>query len=199
MLQKGLYGEVSRISQRAADLLPDDARILFDRACYAEIQGLPRTQVLLTPMDVAIQRTGRAGRPPNPAWTPSQAALVGIPIADVTNDEAERLFRRALRADPSFVEARVRLARLLDVRKRHDEAAAELATALAASRPAPCCSTRISSPAAPRRRWEGSTTPPRHYRRPPRCSPARSRRCWRGARRRCSDPTWLARLSPFSG
>ena len=56
---------------------------------------------------------------------------VRIPPAEKTNAEAERLFRRALSIDPSLVEARVRLARLLDLRKRHEEAAAELKTALA--------------------------------------------------------------------
>jgi tetratricopeptide (TPR) repeat protein len=40
------------------------------------------------------------------------------------------LYRRALAIDPSLVEARVRLARLLDQRQRHGEAAAELKTVL---------------------------------------------------------------------
>lgn len=109
MFQRGLYGETVPHLQRAAVALPDDARILFDRASYAEVQGLPRTQVLVG-----------STRP------------LGIPDAKETNDEAERLFRLALRADPSFVEARVRLGRLLGLRKRYDEAASELAAALAA-------------------------------------------------------------------
>ena len=108
MFQRRLPGEVIEHLHRAAAMLPDDARILFDRACHAEILGLPRTQVLLS------DRTS------------------SIPDEDHTNDEAERLFRSALRADPSYVEARVRLGRLLAVRKRHAEAASELATALAA-------------------------------------------------------------------
>jgi tetratricopeptide (TPR) repeat protein len=108
MFQRQLPGEVIEHLHRAAAVLPDDARILFDRACFAEMLGLPRTQVLL-----------------------SERAL-GLPDEDRTNDEAERLFRQALSADPSLVEARVRLGRLLGVRKRHAEAASELATALAA-------------------------------------------------------------------
>ena len=108
MFQRGSPGEVIEHLHRAAAVLPDDARILFDRACHAEILGLPRTQAL------------------------SSDGAVSIPDEDRANDEAERLFRRALRADPSHVEARVRLARLLGVRKRHAEAASELATALAA-------------------------------------------------------------------
>ena len=55
---------------------------------------------------------------------------LGIPPTEVANEQAEALFRRALRANPFFVEARVRLARLLTVRKRYEEAAAELNKAL---------------------------------------------------------------------
>jgi tetratricopeptide (TPR) repeat protein len=119
MFQRGSYGELLAHLESATALLPDDARILFDRACYAEIQGLPRIQVLLSDADVLTMRATRSRR-------------FGIPPEDETNDEAERLFRRALSVDPSFVEARVRLGRLLGVRKRHDEAASELATAIAA-------------------------------------------------------------------
>jgi tetratricopeptide (TPR) repeat protein len=133
MLQHGLYGEVLPHLESATALLPDDARVLFDRASYAELQGLPRIQVLLSDADVLAIRAQRAGRSSlirTPATLPRR---LGIPPEEEANEEAERLFRRALRADPSFVEARVRLGRLLGVRKRHDEAAAELATALAAN------------------------------------------------------------------
>jgi tetratricopeptide (TPR) repeat protein len=129
MLGNGLYGEATPHLERAAAVLPDDARILFDRACYAEILGLPKTQVLLSDADIVELVARRAGGRPS-KLTFGGAAQLGIPLAEVTNAEAERLFRRALHVDPSFVEARVRLARLLDVRKRHEEAAAELTTAL---------------------------------------------------------------------
>jgi tetratricopeptide (TPR) repeat protein len=130
MLANGLYGEATTHLQRAADVLPNDARILFDRACYAEILGLPMHQALLSEADVVLQRGLRNGPP---TWTtPRSSPELRIPAAEKTNAEAERLFRRALEADPSFVEARVRLARLLDLRGRHEEAAAELNTALAA-------------------------------------------------------------------
>jgi tetratricopeptide (TPR) repeat protein len=126
MFQRGLYGETVPHLRRAAVVLPDDARILFDRASYAEVQGLPRTQVLLSDHDSRAARD-LIGVPSNARHT------LGIPDARETNEEAERLFRLALRADPSFVEARVRLGRLLGLRKRHDEAASELARALAAN------------------------------------------------------------------
>jgi tetratricopeptide (TPR) repeat protein len=134
MLQRGLYGEAVPHLERAAAVLPDDARVLFHRACYSEILGLPRTQVLLSDQDVDASIRARSGQiGPIKVPVSGSAGRWGIPLAGDANDEAERLFRRALRADPSYVEARVRLGRLLAVRKRHDEAASELATALAAN------------------------------------------------------------------
>jgi tetratricopeptide (TPR) repeat protein len=132
MLQKGLYGEVSTHLERAAAVLPDDPRVLYDRASYSEIQGLPISQVLLSESDLIALRAQRRGQR-SAIRTPTDKPLaLGIPPPEVANGEAERLFRRALRADPSLVEARVRLARLLGERNQHDEAAAELSTALAA-------------------------------------------------------------------
>jgi tetratricopeptide (TPR) repeat protein len=132
MFRHGLYGEVVTHLQRAAEVLPADARILFDRACYAEFQGLPRSQVLLSDQDVETLRAQREGGSSLIRMPQGSSTRLGIPIAEVANDEAERLFRRALHVDPAFVEARVRLGRLLEVRRRHDEAASELAAALAA-------------------------------------------------------------------
>ena len=130
MFANGWYGEATPHLQRAAAVLPEDARVLFDRACYAEILGLPIHQLLLPDAEVPHDRSGAID------WTgrrhTTQTEGLGIPRAEVTNAEAERLFRHALRIDPSLVEARVRLARLLDLRKHHEEAAAELIIALAA-------------------------------------------------------------------
>ena len=133
MFQRGLYGEVVAHLQRAAAVLPDDPRILFDRACYAEILGMPRNQVLLSDQDVSTALRARAQSNGEIKIRQGAAGTLAIPLAHDTNEQAERLFRRALRADPTFVEARVRLGRLLGVRKRHDEAAAELAAALSAN------------------------------------------------------------------
>ena len=72
-----------------------------------------------------------AGHTEAPTWaTPSEKVPIRVPPASKTNAEAEALFRRALAVDPSFAEARVRLARLLQVRGRHQESAAELSTVL---------------------------------------------------------------------
>jgi tetratricopeptide (TPR) repeat protein len=129
LFQKSSYGEVVTHLQRAAEVLPDDPQVLFDRGCFAEIQGLPRSQVLLSDGDLVVLRAQRNGQRP-PRQIASQAAELGIPPGDASNADAERLLRHALRVDPSLVEARVRLARLLEERKHYDEAAAELGTAV---------------------------------------------------------------------
>jgi tetratricopeptide (TPR) repeat protein len=97
--------------QYAARSLPDDARIAFDRACYAETMGLAYTQVL---------------RDDQGFWDVKEGVRVELPSRDKTDEEAEKLFRRALDVDPSLAEARVRLARLLERRGRVEEAAAQL-------------------------------------------------------------------------
>ena len=131
MLQKGWYAEASSHLAHAATTLPVDPQILFDRATYAEIQGLPVHQVLLSDDDLVALRTRRFGRPALGGAGTQRAVALGIPPPEVANQEAERLFRRTLAADPSFVEARVRLGRLLYERKRYEEAARELDSALA--------------------------------------------------------------------
>jgi tetratricopeptide (TPR) repeat protein len=129
MFANGMYGEVSSHLAQAADALPDDPRILFDRGCFLEIQGLPISQVLLTDTDLQALRAQQMGaRNARPAQ--SRGVTLGIPPKEQANDRAEALFRRALRANPYYVEARVRLARLLTVRKRYEEAAGELDKAL---------------------------------------------------------------------
>jgi len=114
MLADGLFGDATDHLHRAGEVLPNDALIVFDRASYAEILGLPPHQVLLAD------------------WKPGMVNP-RVPPLDKTNAEAERLYRRALELDPSLVEARVRLGRLLDIRGAHAEGLAELKTALAAN------------------------------------------------------------------
>ena len=111
-----MNGDATAHLGRAAEVLPNDARLLFDRASYAETLGLPIYQAV--PDDTSYQRgNGLSAR---------------IPSAEKTNTEAQELYRRAVEVDPSSVEARVRLARLIDWGGNHDEAAAEIAIALEA-------------------------------------------------------------------
>ena len=55
---------------------------------------------------------------------------IDIPPRDVTNADAESWFLRVLEVDSTLVEARVRLARLLDVSGRHAQALTEVDRAL---------------------------------------------------------------------
>jgi tetratricopeptide (TPR) repeat protein len=131
MFANGLYGDATPHLRDAERLLPNDARLLFDRGCYAELLGLPMHQEMLSAADIVEQRSRASAQDRGPQWRPpGSAPALTIPLAETTNADAERLYRRALTADPALIEARVRLARLLDIRKRHKDAAAELKTAL---------------------------------------------------------------------
>jgi tetratricopeptide (TPR) repeat protein len=130
MFARGLYGVATPHLHHASMVLPDDALALFDRGCYAEILGLPMHQALVPSPDVGQRARGTGAA----TWTtPASEPALRIPPAAKTNAEAERLFRRALTIHPSLVEARVRLARLLQLGGRYDESAAELKTTLAAN------------------------------------------------------------------
>ena len=105
LLATGMNADARPHLHESERVLPDDARLLFDRGTHAETFGLPIYQAI---------------------------GDSAVPAEKQTNAEAERFYRRALAVDPSHVEARVRLARLLDHRGRHDEAAAEIDQALSA-------------------------------------------------------------------
>lgn len=106
LFYRSAYGDMTSHLDHAEKILPNDALILFDRGCYAEVLGLPVLQAVVPPPN-ASQVVG---------------AVTGIPSASSTNADAERLYRRAFAVDPSLAEPRVRLARLLTVRQRYQEA-----------------------------------------------------------------------------
>jgi tetratricopeptide (TPR) repeat protein len=116
LMATGNLAELAPHLRQAAAVLPDDPHVLFDRACYAETLGLAYNQAV---------------RDEPGLWDARSGAGVRLPSEEATNDDAERLFRRAIDADPGYAEARVRLARLLELRGRHDEAAGAIETALA--------------------------------------------------------------------
>jgi hypothetical protein len=132
LLRHGEYGEAETHLARIAALLPDDPRILFDRGCLSEILGLPRSQQLLSDQDQLARRADRTSSLTLRLHSPDSpsAHRVDIPVEEVANENAERLFRRTLQVAPTFVEARVRLGRLLEVRDRFADALAELSMAV---------------------------------------------------------------------
>ena len=115
LFARGMNGDAVTHLGKAARILPDEPRILFDRATYAEWFGLPIYQAV---HDTAAARPG--------------VFRNDLPSEEKTNAEAERLYRRALEIEPAYAEARVRLARLLERRGQRDEAAAQVAQVLAA-------------------------------------------------------------------
>jgi tetratricopeptide (TPR) repeat protein len=120
LFANGKHGDATKHLEHAARIMPEDPRVLFDRGCYAETLGLPIYQVL----------------PTDPQTWTRNGIFPMLPGEEKTNREAEKLFRHALEVLPAFAEARVRLARLLERRGQHDEAAAEVDAALAVPPPA---------------------------------------------------------------
>lgn len=128
MLQHGLDGELGPHFDRAAILFPHDANLIFDRACLAEAMGLPRSQLVNDDL-----REKQAADRRRSTLVPGQLLAAGpaitLPTADQSNAQAERFFRQALELDPTFAEARVRLARLLENRGKAAGALVELGAA----------------------------------------------------------------------
>ena len=92
-------------------LFPDDPFVLLFAGCQHEAFAGPLFQ--------AFARARRA---------PGQDAGIKAPAAELA--EAEGLFRRALAADPTLAEARIRLGRVLGLRGQPAEAVRELTRAL---------------------------------------------------------------------
>jgi tetratricopeptide (TPR) repeat protein len=136
MLWHGFYGEAGTHLEHAGFLFPTDARIAFDRGCLAEALGMPRSQFVID--SLLARRPGNRGIA---MFVPGMGSNPGprgeFQTARASNDEAEKRFRQALQIDPTFAEARVRLARLLELKGRNDDARKELETALGAPTPDP--------------------------------------------------------------
>ena len=114
MLANGRHGDARKHLMHAAMAMPDDPHLLFDRACFAEALGLPFYQVLRD----------------DPSLWSARGMFIAVPPEETTDVEAEGLFRRTLEVDPSYLEARVRLARLLNRRGHHDEASSLITNAI---------------------------------------------------------------------
>lgn len=135
MFQNRIFGEVAWHLEHAAESLPADARILLDRGCAQEQQGLPRSQNALSDDELATLRMGRSGIPTRTGRSGSVGRNLGIQPIEVSNRAAEAFFRRAVEGDPRLFEARVRLARLLTLRSKHAEALDVITAAPAGTAP----------------------------------------------------------------
>ena len=135
LLRFGHYGEVNPHLERAIRLLPDDALIAYDRACYYEGLTLPRArQVLEDPRTEQILSPtgpGPIGARTSNASPSAQARTTQQHTERLKAEaEAERSLRRVLSLDDGAAEARVRLGRLIEVRGRHQEALDSFTAAL---------------------------------------------------------------------
>jgi hypothetical protein len=102
--------------QRSLEVFADDAGIQFDAACYFESFASPQIQA-----SMVADRPARPGRR-QPHQLMEDYATSGANLLRL----AEKHFLEAVRLDPSFVEARVRLGRVLTLRDRAREAVSEL-------------------------------------------------------------------------
>jgi hypothetical protein len=102
--------------QRSLEVFPDDAGIQFDAACYFETFASPQIQASMV-----------ADRPARPSRRQPQQLMEDYATSPANLlTLAEKHFLEAVRLDPSFVEARVRLGRVLTLRNKAREAVSEL-------------------------------------------------------------------------
>jgi tetratricopeptide (TPR) repeat protein len=99
--------------ERAREIFPKDATLLFDSGCLDEMYAGP-----------LVQGVAR-----------SAGAVAGSKVRTPTSHwrQAERFFRDALAADAGMVQARLRLGRVIGLLGRHEEAIGELQRAVEAS------------------------------------------------------------------
>jgi tetratricopeptide (TPR) repeat protein len=110
MLANGHYAEVRPHLEHSTALTLNDARVVFDRACLFEALGTPRVQSVIT------------------GGTVRRDLHANVPLAKQANATAEQTFRQVLLLSPAHVEARIRLARLQELRGDGAEALKTLGT-----------------------------------------------------------------------
>lgn len=135
MFAQRAFGEVEGHLDHAIVVLPDDARILLDRGSSEERQGLPRSQSTLSEEDLAQLRMQQFVAPLKATQRTSIGMNLGIKPAEISNRAAEGFYKRAVQRDPRLFEARVRLARLLTLRSRWNEALEVITEAPAGTAP----------------------------------------------------------------
>ena len=110
------FGDAQGHFARARQAVPDDPRVMFGEACLNETLGAPRIQnyVKVTTLPGGMMFSGVES--PSAHWR-----------------RAEELLRRAVAIDPMFVEARLRLGRVLIALERHEEGLPFLEKAIADS------------------------------------------------------------------
>jgi len=111
------FADAMRHFERARRVVPDDPDVLFGEACHQETMGAPR-----------IQNLNRVTTLPN------GLVIRGVDAADKHHQRAEALLKRALAARPEFVDARLRLGRVLAEQRQYEAALPHFARVVAESR-----------------------------------------------------------------
>jgi tetratricopeptide (TPR) repeat protein len=111
------FADALRHFARARSVVPDDPDVQFGEACFQETLGSPRIQNLQQVTSL-----------------PNGLAILGISSAETHHRRAEALLKRALATRPDFVDARLRLGRVLSEQRKHDAALAHFAQVASESR-----------------------------------------------------------------
>jgi tetratricopeptide (TPR) repeat protein len=112
---------------RGLQIFPRDAMLLMYGGTMHEALAEPRVQTALQ-----VRQTAPSDSPFLMTRTTPTTVQPSAPTGNATNERrtAEALFRRALEMDPASSETRIRLAYLLSLRGRHQEAVTEVTKAL---------------------------------------------------------------------
>jgi tetratricopeptide (TPR) repeat protein len=109
--------EAIRHFERARQFVPDDPGVLFGEACLQETLGSP-----------SVQNVARVARLPN------GLVLLGVTTPPTHFRRAEALLRRALASQPDFVDARLRLGRVLAEQRQYEASLTHFAQVISESR-----------------------------------------------------------------
>jgi tetratricopeptide (TPR) repeat protein len=109
--KNGRFGDADTHLAHAANVLPTDARLLFDRGALAEVLSMSLMQEAANDAAHQIQSGGIL----------TLSAPSALPPPEKGREEAVGFYQRAIRVDPKLAEAHVRLARLLDLQGRDQE------------------------------------------------------------------------------
>jgi len=110
------YADAVEHFERAQLVVPNDPLVLYGEACLQETLGAPRIQNYV-----------------HVTTLPNGLVIRGVSSPQTHLRRAESLLRKALTADPDFVEANLRLGRVLTQLKRPEEALPYLQAAIAES------------------------------------------------------------------
>ena len=134
MQQWGEFGAVRVHLDQAAGLFPDDAVIVLYRGTLHQAYADARVQTYVA-RQRRRQMRGVVRDEDVDAFSANVASTAAIQSAGLELDFAEAALRRAMALDPSLVEARIRLAHVLEARGKAEEGAALAREALATPLP----------------------------------------------------------------